>query len=85
MFSICPTCMVKLKEVDKTMIWYIMKHIISINSFICCIMDNTISLFITMLPINLSLIRLGHLVKMLIFLEVISNMPMKQNTFSTSS
>jgi len=69
--------MVKLKEVDKTMIRYIMKRIISTNCFMCCTMDTTISLFITMLPINLSLIRLGHQVKMLIFLEVKSNMPVK--------
>jgi hypothetical protein len=60
MFSECPTHMVKLKEVNENIIWFIMKHIISINCFICCIMDTTISLFITMLPVHLSLIRLGH-------------------------
>jgi hypothetical protein len=50
----------KTKKVNKNMIQFIMKHIISINYFVCCIMDTTISLFITMLSVNLSLIRLGH-------------------------
>jgi hypothetical protein len=59
MFSVCPTCMVKLKEVNKNVIQFRMKYIISINCFMCCIMD-TIPLFITMLTINLSLIRFGH-------------------------
>ena len=69
--------MVKLEEVNKNMIRFIMKHIISINCFICCIMDTTFLLFITMLPVNLSLIRLGHQEKMLIFLEVKSNVQLK--------
>jgi hypothetical protein len=77
MNSICPTCMVKLKEVNKNMIKFIMKHIIITNCFICCIMDTTISLFLTMFPINLLLIRLGHQIKMLIFLEVKSNIQLK--------
>ena len=77
MFNICPACMVKLKEVNKNMIPFIMKRIISINSFILLYHGHHNFTVRTMLPINLSLIILGHQEKMLIFLEVKSNIQLK--------